>query len=403
MVSALEFSPDGMFVASAVGNHLSFHDPLNGTLWSRVSNAIPEENSILTALCFTGDKKLAVGNNYGSVALYDCRKLMQPLNIYDIANHQCIINLIYDSSTNWLISTDHGSSIQYHNASALEIKDAALERGLHFGTFLTCPSLSQIALQRMSNKLVICTKTAGSPLYVVDNVSVKHIPQDLKSVRFDDSLKIHLSLSPYISDFSRRRNRIVIIDQHEFAPEPPGMIISKFAQVKIISNVGILSKFTTKKRTLTNVEIKDWITCIKLNQQEVVSSTNFLSPYASNVLDDRLMFLSEEPRFFTLKEKKADISNCHRIIASPHSDGVQILAFNQDLKSIDDTLYLNEKYFHKAIDIFSSAGSSQTMTKVKLMDINKGYPVCCKFSPINNVCLAVGDSEGRVLLYQPHF
>ena len=401
LVSDLQFSPPqgGLFLASTIGNHLSLYDPLRCTPFQQLSNELGGESSALTRLTFTSSAdKLAVADVRGHVALFDCRKLSEPLNSLRL-HTQSVRTLLYDSTNNWLITADCTGHVQWNLLPALEIRGAQLQKGLHFGTILTSPSINQVALSS-THKLAICSKNNGS-LYIIDKLDLKHVGHDLKNVRLDDSLRLHLGLSPELNSFGKR-NCIRIIDPEEFTPEL-GSTVSKFSQAQFIYQSCIdtlLLKFTTKRKLLFGMETKDWITCVKVKESNRSLS---LSPYGSDILEESLMFANEEPRFYTLTEKKAGISPCNRVIASPHIKNIRLLSFTSNLQSLDATVEwkkTNNVVSHNGMELLWPQEFKEMYT-VKLMSVDKGYPLCCEFSPVSSSLIAVGDSEGRVMFYQP--
>ena len=398
LVSDLDFSPDGLLLAASSGNCLTLYDPQRGRSWKNLWNPM-KTNSTITGLVFTGDKKFAVADVNGSIGVFDARKFTVPLNVFR-AHSQLIQSLNYDASCEWLISTDSNGLMQYQYLPAFEISGVDLQKDLHYGTLLTCPVLNQFAIgfdtEKKAQMLVMCSKNNGS-LYIVDNLDMRNLENDLRSIRFDDSLKLHLSMSPALAA-PNRRNRIRMIDQDEYLPGA-NLSISKFAQALFFPHSSVLLlKFTTKKKSLLGMETKDWLSCVKVVDTRQSHSV-LLKSYGANVLNETLLFVTEEVRFATLRDKKASITQCHRIIASPTKEGIRLLSFSPHLPALETVL----RRKHLSSDVMSMFWPTgpEDMYTVATMPSTNSFPLTCKFSPANNLLLAVGDNDGQVLFYQP--
>ena len=398
-VSDLDFSPDGLLLAVSIGNCLTLYDPQRGRPWKNLWNPM-KTNSTITRLVFTGDKKFAAADVNGSIGVFDARKFTVPLNVFRAHNQQ-IQSLIYDASYEWLISTDSNGLIQYQYLPAFEITGVDLQKDLHYGTLLTCPVLNQFAIssdmEKKTQMLVMCSKNNGC-LYIIDNLDMRNLENDLRSIRFDDSIKLHLSMSPALAA-PNRRNRIRMKDQDEYLPKT-GLSISKFAQALFFPQSSILLlKFTTKKKSLLGMETQDWLSCVKIDDTRQSHSV-LLKSYGSNVLNETLLYYTEETRFATLRDKKASITPCHRIVASPTKEGIRLLSFSPHLLTLETALHRKHHSSSDVMSMFWPTGP-EVMHTVTAIPSTNAFPLTCKFSPANNLLLVVGDSDGQVLFYQP--
>ena len=399
LVSDLDFSSDGLLLAASSGNCLTLYDPQRGRSWKSLWNPT-KTNSTITGLIFIGEKKFAAADVNGNIGVFDARKFTVPLNVFR-AHSQHIQSLNYDASCEWLISTDSNGLMQYHYLPAFEVSGVDLQKDLHYGTLLTCPVLNQFAItsdmEKKRQMLVMCSKNNGS-LYIIDNLDLRNLENDLRSIRFDDSLKLHLSMSPALAA-PNRRNRIRMIDQEEYLPGA-NLNISKFAQALFFPHSSILLlKFTTKKKSLLGMETKDWLSCVKIDETRQSHSV-LLKSYGSNVLNETLLYVAEETRFATLRDKKASITQCHRIVASPTKEGIRLLSFSPHLPTLETALHRKHHSSSDVMSMFWPTGPEDMYT-VTTMSSSNAFPLTCKFSPANNLLLAVGDNDGQVLFYQP--
>ena len=68
----------------------------------------------------------------------------------------------------------------------------------------------------------------------------------------------------------------------------------------------------------------------KLSFEENFTMFN-TSAFGANVLQDILVFATEEARYASFREKQPSFSLCGRVIASPDIDGVKLLRFSDNM------------------------------------------------------------------------
>ena len=392
-VSCICFSPDGVLLAVTNGlGDLSLLDTTRQKTWRMIPKAVGETASI-TSMVFTGERKLVASDDKGVLTLFDVRNTKEPLNALKTDSDH-IQSIRQSSKCNWLISADLSGSIQYHSLSALEVRGAELERDLHFGALFHCPLLNHLAISRDESKMALTCRN-NSSIYLIDNLDFPSLANDLRSIRFDNSLKMYLMMSP---SSGLRRNNITIMDQDEFIPEPY-LSVTKFSQLQFLPNSqSLLLKMTTRERSLLGTLNRDWLGIVWAKESD---DKLYRSIGSSSAFEDYLLFVHEEQRYLTLTDKRADItSNCN-LVSSPHKDGVQLLSFSQRLQSLHEITSRNPGG-KDVMDMFlPQQNCTERMSSLKLMQGSGRQSLYCNFSPIMNTLLAVGDSEGFVSFFQP--
>lgn len=404
-VSDLSFSPDGILLAAATGEHLHLYDPNRGKIKHTVWDA--HGKSSISTLTFTGDRKFVCGDNNGGIGIWDVRKFKEPLNTFR-AHSQRVNRILHVPDLDWLLTSDNDGQVFYWYLPAYEVKDVQLEKDLHCGMLLNCPLLNQMCIAQESavlygNKQFVMTSKNGGSLYIIENLDLRHLANDIdaKNVCFNENLKLYLAMNPSLASFGKR-NRIRYVDEEDFIPVS-GASISNFSHIECIPNTLLmLMRCTTKKTSFVGAETKDWTICARLNPKKL-QFNNLLRSFSigSNVLDESLLYATEEPRFATLKEKRGCVSRCSRIIASPHKLGVRLLSFTPNLLDIESAI-LKRQSIDDATSFFwpTTSDEMNTVTLMKSNGARGTFPLCCKFSPID-LLLAVGDNNGNVSFYQP--
>ena len=392
-VSCMSFSPDGVLLAVANGlGDLSLLDTVRQKTWLIVPKAVGETTSI-TSLVFTGERKLLTSDDKGVLTMFDTRNTKESLNAVK-TDSEHIQSIRQSSKYNWLISADLSGNVLYHSLPALEIRGAVLERDLHFGLLFYCPSLNHLSISRDENKMALTCRN-NSSIYLIDNLDFPSLTSDLRSIRFDDSLKMYLMMSP---SSGLKRNNIIIMDQDEFMPEPY-LSVTKFSQLQFLPNSqSLLLKMTTKERSILGTLNKDWVGIVWAKESDDKLHRSIGS---SNAFEDYLLFVHEEQRYSTLTDKKADITNTCNLVSSPHKDGVQLLSFSPRLQSLHEITSGSSKG-KDVMDLFlPQQNCTERMTSLKLMEGPGSQSLYSHFSPIMNTLLAVGDNNGSVSFFQP--
>ncbi len=421
-VSDMDYSRDGRsLVASSSNGSIYLFEPNCGKLRHRIENA---HDDAVSRVKFVSDTLFVSGSADCTVALWDVRKTVKAVNVLR-GHSKPIRSLHYDSGSDMIVSSGQDGEVRYWHLPFFKAAAEAPPAGTpapvrlpgalphtregnsseYQGKLFTCQNFARLC---MNDETLIFTNSQGT-IFIIDNLDVRHLAQDLKNMRFDDSIRIQLGwFSPNASP--EKRNRVRVVEYEEYVPVP-GSIISNVMFVGLHPNLPtMLLRLTTSVRNYLRQQVQDW-TCICNMKQQLCQDTlkywHTMSSYGSNILEETLLFGSEETRFASFRDKQPSFSKCGRVIASPDKQGIRLLAFSHDLDTCDN---VQLKTKHRAglsgsvLSMFQNpefwpSGPTELVTVGKL-DRSTNSTLCCKFSPID-MLLAVGDANSCVSFYQP--
>ena len=401
-ISDLAFSKDNrrLITASSSGD-VSMFDPHSHKLTSVIEGSCP-----VLKVCFVADKYFISGLANSNILLWDVRNTKKTVNV--LKGHSKLIrSLEYHSESSKLISSSYDGNIRYwhipsYQASERENSDNE-ETSQYRGILFKCPDVNQVAFDWYNQKL-ICLNSKGN-MFVVDNLSIDHLKEDVKYKKFDDSLQLLLS---WINPNASKRNSIRIISGEDYNPTPFSIIskihhISTHPKQKVV-----LIRFSTSQRTLQGQQHKDWTCIYNLEQVTTVNEdpkvTSSFRAFGTDVIVENLLYAKEETRYSTMIEKKASFSPCGRVIASPEKHGVQLLSFSEKHdEPLDLPLYIKGSNILPSSDIFEQKFLSHTRNSlhpVANIPRNVDTVVCTKFSEVG-LMLTVGEMKGILSFHQP--
>ena len=399
-ITDLDFAPNGRYsVASCANKDAYIFNCHNGTLVQRFENA---HNDAVSRVRFVSDYHFVSGAVDGTMALWDIRKPGAEVGKL-IGHTKSVRSIDFHSSLEWIISTALDGQVRFWYLPIIgsQAVGECDENSPYRGVLLTCPNFNQACLG--PNALVLC-KNASSTIFAIDNLDLLHLREDFKNKRLDDSFKFQMSwFTPNASP--TKRNRIRVFECDDYSPMA-GATISSLSHVTLHPYLPlVLLRLTTNRRTSCRQELKDWICICTLQEtyrqhSDQMSNIGFLmAGFGSNVVEETLLFQSEEERFASFREKRVSFSNCGRLIASPSKFGVRILSFSQDIHSVDELQILKKSTTAGSVWPFQLQGPAELFTCCSI-ERPTGSTICCKFSPTDTT-LAVGDSNNQVSFCQP--
>ena len=393
-VSDLAYTPDGAMLVAAVGENLLLYDPNRGSVRRVIVKAIGEPVSLVT---ITDQRKVIVGGANGSIGIFDIRDFSKPVSIFK-AHSQQIRSLFHLPDLDWIISSDPSGQVSYWFLPAVTTMNSRQDLDqAHHGTLLTCPSLSHFCISNYTQKLAVCS-IANSSLFLIENLDMACLKSDIEQVTFDSGLQMHLGMNPRLAGM-QRRNRIKVLSLDEYSPLL-GANVSSIAHMEFIPSSPILVvRCTTRHQSyLSGIETKDW-TCVSMtgSREKQQNSVPFFQNFGtgSDIFTEHLLYSTEEPRFANIQDKKFDLSNCGRVIASPHERGVRLFSFSPELNDIEEMMRQKKR---ESMGMFWKTDPASLHT-MKLVS-TASQTICCKFSPVD-ILLATGDRQGNVSFHQP--
>ena len=401
-ITDLDFAPDGRYlVASCTNKEVYIFNCHNGKLLKRFEKA---HSDAVSRVRFVSDFHFVSGSVDGTMVLWDIRK--QGTELGKLIGHtKSIRSIDYDRSLDWIISSAQDGHIRFWYLPAIgsqvdnSLAGTSEENSPYRGVLLTCPNFNQACLGPKA--LVLC-KDASSTIFVIENLDLLHMREDFKNKRLDDSLKFQISwFTPNSSP--TKRNRIRIFECEDYSPVA-GATVSSLSHLTFHPYLPLLLlRLTTNRRVSFRQELKDW-NCVAILQetyrQQTSSNMGFLmAGFGSNIIEETLLFQSEEERFASFREKRVSFSNCGRFIASPSKFGVKVMSFSKDMHSVDELSILKRATAAGSIWPFNPLGPAELSTCCSI-ERPVGSTICCKFSPTDTI-LAVGDSNNQISFCQP--
>ena len=403
-ISDIDFSPNGRTVAaSSTGESVSVLDPNTGR---KVHYVMRAHNSPVTRIRFLTDFQFATGSTDCTVALWDVRNLKEGAVNTWRAHCQPIRSIDYDSTTGQVITASQDGSVRYWHLSQMQTPKSSPPEGsssesdpsnASHGVIFNCPKFKHAS---MNDDFLVLSNNRGV-LFVIENLSVKHLKVDTDNIRFDDSIKMQLCFfNPNAS--ITKRNKIRVIESEEYSPISWGVVSNMSCLVIHPTLPILLMRITTSRRMEERqAELKDWICICNLQRRD--DHGGMLGSFGSDILEEVLLYAGEEGRYSTFVEKRPCFSICGRVIASPTSDGVRLMAFTPDLDSHDKSTFqpLTQQWRHaQQQPSFLSNSTVPTFSQIAKVEHLQCASICCKFSP-NDLILAVGDANSQVYFCQP--
>lgn len=355
----------------------------------------------ITRVCFAGDTKFVVGSASGSLMLWDIRNTKEAACSF-VGHTKVIRSIDYDQDADLLVTSSSDDHIRYWNIAQCQ---AALQNGTESeeedvnhpcDVLLTCPNISLACVSSTCGKFAFIT-TSGS-LYVVDNLNLKHLKKDIQRFRFDNSILLQLSWFAPNSALNSR-NRLRVIERNDVIPNPPAEI-TKVNYMDFHESLPLLVVRMTTLRKFPQ-EKKEWTCAYNLRERigtaALYYSHKCMSSFGSDVVEEKLVYATEEERYNPLREKRLSFSSCGRLIASPSKKCVRLYSFSKELN-----LPFEAKTKENLSSFFDSPWSSSTddFNVFSVIEMPENGTVCTKFSP-RDYLLAVGDINDHVHFFQP--
>lgn len=402
-ISDLDYSPSGrLLAASSSSNHLFVLDPNRGSIIKTFNK--PHKDAI-SKVRFVDEYQFVSGSADTTIGYWDLRSPTKALNFLQ-GHKRNIRSLHYYPSNDTLVTSCRDGDIRYWHLPSFVVNSENTDEEEDPFTqqvLLKCPNLNQCYFSELHN-MALFSNHSGT-IFIIHNLSVPHLKEDLGHFVFDDTLQMQLCwIKPNSSP--DKRNRLVVVDNSEYSPLADATI-SNMAHLSLHPTLPIsLMRITTARVTNFSREVKEWTCVYNLKEQSLTAPniTNeldrYMQMYGSNVLEGMLLFTIEESRYASLQEKQPGFSLCGRIIASPDVQGIRLLKFSQNMgtctspikniSSLDSLLYSNEwSTYPSALEVATRIPAPEKSV------------LCCKFSPNDNTLLAVGDAEGQIRFCNP--
>ena len=386
MIYSLNFDPTGAYlVATCSGNSFFLYDPR----FNRVvcSNPGAHEDGVNCAT-FLAPGRFATGSDDGTVALWDARKVTTAVKL--LRGHSYSVkNIEYDEKSNRLFTI--GFDEQVLSWDLDRISEAVSEE---YDILMRLPQICRLRLAPDGSKLLVTTRF--SCLIVINNFDGLSIVKDMYN-SFEVVHKVARSF--YVIQVPTGRRKVDMLQRDEsrfltrkknaisFHLAPPvfsSMLSASFhpRNNDLIAHRSLSCNDSTALcETTCLYDIRD--TCAQCNSE--------LGQYYSDFPDKRVLTVKEHEFYARDFIKEITFSPDGRLIATPLSNTVKLLAATSECPNFD-------AYFHNPME---NASLPSELCDLQCPLIEHQSPVlCCAFAP-RDVLLATGCMDGEIRIHQP--
>lgn len=396
-IQSLAYSYDGKRLISGTNDgNIFIFNPNTGKRTHAINGA---HGGSINCLGYMNDNQFISGSVDSTIALWDLRKLAEPINI--LRGHgSCIRELISNkNSKEMLLSSSMDNDIRYWHLPSFQSVDDALDadndKNEEFrGVVGTCPNLSQLAVSPDNDCLTIVN--SQGTMFVVYNVDIIELSKMLKMVRLDDGLVMQLAwFNPNCS--LSKKNRIRILSSDEYTPPGQG-VVSRVLGTEFHPQHCMLIMRVCFSHAF-GLNSSEWTCGMNLHQKQSSFDASWLTihSYGSEVIEETLLFTKREERH-GLVDKKYSFSKCGRLFSSPGKQHVSLLAFSDELG--DPFVCTKKKKPESLMSMFTGFTAHNSLSEVAVISLTEQVS-CAKLSP-TDIILAIGTEQGHVSFYQPH-
>ena len=401
-ISDLDYSPSGRLLAASSSSNTVFVLDPNIRPRDPVLVIDKPHRDAISKVLFVGDYQFVTGSADSNIGFWDIRKSSEALNFLTL-HKQPIRSLQHFPEKDYLVSSCQEGIIRFWHLPSFSVRREAQEEDPHTrGVLLKCPNLRQCYFSEVE-QLAVFSNIYNS-LFIIHNLDIDHLTEDLDCMIFDDSLSMQLCwIRP--NAMPNRRNRVKIANSSDYSP-------LEFATVSQLSHLSInrsslcLMRLKTSGATLSGNKM-EW-TCVARLKEDLSSDKpidpldQYIKTFGSNVLSGMLLYVKDEDSYAHFREKQPSFSHCGRVIASPDKQGVNLLKFTPEL---DVCLSPTKPSIQSNLDtLFEADDGTPTpslLEEITCLPTPQNSALCCRFSHTDWTLLAVGDTEAKINFYRP--
>lgn len=398
----LTFSPRGRIITSG-GYHgdVCGYDSVTGKL---IFNQYNAHLDIVNEVLYVNTQQFATASSDRTAKLWDVRNTSSPVMAFT-GHKGPIKSLAFDEESYRLLTTSMDGKICWWNVCQVKQEDNLL---------LKCADLTLSRYSANHNFLVFCTT---SMLFVVKNVMLRHIYNDLKTFWergvFTADFREH---GTWVSSLQhKQRNNVTAFTDNECTPIPNSKTKGFHSLAIHPTKKAMLAAISAQQdlfgSTSEYVVLYDISRHAKGNNgtKKLEPAIEHLFSAGEEITHHKIRYYaplkifrrSRVPTEVISRQKKFDLSKCGRVIAAPDVDKINLLAtspmINEPFEDRTDTMNDTATGLLELI----SDSSPQVLCNICELPVAKGtIPICCKFSPCD-MLLAVDGFGQQLSLYQP--
>ena len=394
-ISDLDFSPSGrLLVASSSSNSLFLLDP-NISSRDVVKVLDKPHGDAISKVRFVSDYQFVSGSADSTISYWDIRNSSEALNFLRL-HQQPIRSLQYFPEKEFLISSCQEGIIRFWHLPSFSVRREEQEESPHtHGILLKCPNLRQCYFSESEELAAFSDST--SSLSIIHNLSIGSLREDMeRNMTANSSKEMHIP--PSFNSKIKDRNFLLVAGSTEYSPEQSTNVIY-MPYLSIHSSAMALMRVTTSNIFSNH---KDWISVCTLSKEPQKSTDHPLDQlFKSQTAYGMVMYAREEKRYASFYELQPSLSLCGRVIALPDVNGVSLLTFSPDM----DTCFTRRANAKNRLDILyqttTYSATPSSLEVITCLPAPEKSVLCCKFSPVDQTLLAVGDAEAKITVYKP--
>ena len=382
MIYSLNFDPTGGYlVATCSGNSFFLYDPR----FNRVvcSNPSAHEDGV-NCVTFLAPGHFATGSDDGTVALWDARKVTAPTKLLQ-GHAYSVKNIEYDERSNRLFTI--GFDEQVLSWDLDHTSGAICEE---YDILMRLPQICRLRLAPNGSKLLVTTRF--SCLIVINNFDGLSIVKDMYN-SFELMKKIAISFHVIPTG---RKVDMLQRDESRFLTRTKNAISFHLAPPVFSSALSISFHPNNSNlivhRSLSYNNVGQFeTTCLYDIRDTYVNCNSELGQYYSDFPDKRVLAINEHEFYARDFIKEITFSPDGRLIATPLSNTVKLLAATAECPVFD-------VHFRNPME---NASLPSELYDLQCPLIEHQSPVlCCAFAP-RDVLLATGCMDGEIRIHQP--
>ena len=399
----LTFSPHGRIITSG-GYHggVCGYDTVTG---NQIFNQYNAHLDIVNEVLYINSQQFATASSDRTAKLWDVRNTLTPVMTFT-GHKGPVKSLAFDEDSYRLLTTSMDGKMCWWNVSQVKQEDNLL---------LKCTDLTLSSYSAKHNILVFCST---SMLFVIKNVALRHVYNDLKVFWergvFTADFREH---GTWVSSLQhKQRNSVTAFTDNECTPVPNSKTKGFHSLAIHPTKKAMLAAISAQQdmfgSTSEYVVLYDISRHAKGNNgtKRLESAIEHLFSAGDEITHHKIRYYSplkvfrrsQVPTEVISRQKKFDLSKCGRVIAAPNVDKVNLLAISpmidepfEDIRT--DTMNSTATGLLELI----SDSSPQVLCNICELPVAKGtIPICCKFSP-RDMLLAVDGFGQQLSLYQP--
>ena len=381
MIYSLSFDPTGAYlVATCSGSSIFLYDPrFNRVVCSKPS---AHEDGV-NCVTFLAPGRFATGSDDGKVALWDARKVTAPVKLLQ-GHAYSVKNIEYDEKSNRLFTIGFDEQVLSWDLST--ITEAVSEE---FDIIMRLPQICRLKLAPDSSKLLVSTRY--SCLIAINNFNGFSIVKDMYN-SFGVMNKVAKS-------FYGTHNRAVEMlqrDETKFLTRKKNAVsfhlaLPAFSSALSVSFHPSSSDLIAYRSLQRHNSVAYETTCLYDIRDTFFLCDSELGRYYRDFPDQRMLAIKEHEFYARDFIKEISFSPDGRVIATPLSNTVKLLAATSNCPNFD-------VHFRNPLQ---NTSLPSELCDLQCTLIEHQNPVlCCAFAP-RDMLLATGCMDGEIYIHQP--